>query len=93
MIFLGINLQELVMRIEAITAIGIYVKAGRRSNITIKTTTALINWLSLSVAPLATLTAVLTRTPVTGVAPNRPHTRFATARPLTSTEPSNLVPV
>jgi len=43
MTFFGNNLQELVIRIEAITDIGMYVKAGRRSKTTIKTTTALIN--------------------------------------------------
>ena len=42
-IFLGTNLQALVIRIEAITGIGIYVKHGRRSNITINTITPFIN--------------------------------------------------
>ena len=60
---------------------------------TIRTTTPFINWLILKVAPLDILTAVLTKTPVQGVDPSKPHTRFETASPLTSSDWSNLVPV
>ena len=40
--------------------------------------------LILNVAPLDTFTAVLTKTPVQGVAPSKPQTRFETASPFTS---------
>ena len=84
MTFLGISLQALVIRIDAITGIGIIVKTGARIKTTIKTIIPFINWLILELAPLYTFTAVLTRTPVHGVAPNNPQTIFATLRPLTS---------
>ena len=60
---------------------------------TTKTIIPFINWLILNVAPLDTFTAVLTKTPVQGVAPSKPQTRFETASPFTSIDQSNLVPV
>ena len=81
---MGTNLQALVIRMEAITGIGMYVKHGRSKKMTTKTIIPFINWLILNVAPLDTFTAVLTKTPVQGVAPSKPQTRFETASPFTS---------
>ena len=83
-IYFGISLHALVIRIDAIIGIGIIVKTGTKSKITIKTTKPLINWLILELAPLWTLTAVLTRTPVHGVPPNIPQTIFEIERPAIS---------
>ena len=80
----GISLTALVIKIEAITGIGINEKYGRQKVTIKRTIIPFKNWLIFDVAPLATFTTVLTRTPVHGVAPRIPQTTFANDNPKTS---------